>query len=145
MSMNGVKVTFTCEYCGKTFNEVEPCRQCAEHCRGAKESGTTTVKWRKVYASIRYDYDGGNHCIEIDRYAWTAGFIKDGDYTQVFGPSDYTPDTVDRPHIFVLDDEGLTGSMFQIQGSTRFEDDEALKEVFAEAFKDKLKEIANEL
>ena len=145
MSMNGVKVVYACEYCGKMFKEVELCRQCAKRCKEAKESNKTIVNWRRVFASIRYDYNGCIHCIEIDRFAWTTGFIKDGDYAHVFGPSDYTPDTVDQPHIFELDGDGLTGCIYQIQGHTKFEDDEALKEVFAEAFKDKLKEIANEL
>lgn len=146
MSMNGVKVVYACEYCGKMFKEVELCRQCAKRCKEAKESGKTTVSWRRVAAKIRYDYDDHNHYIEIDRYEWVKGFIKDGNYTHVLGLSDYTPDTVDQPFISDLDDDdGLTGFMYQILGHTKFEDDEALKEVFAEAFKDKLKEIANEL
>lgn len=143
--MNGVKVCYICEYCGKTYKEVESCRQCAKRCKEAKETGKTIVKWRRVYASIRYDYNDCNHYIEIDRFAWTTGFIKEGDYTHVFGPSDYTPDTVDQPHIFDLDDEGLTGIVYQIQGHTKLDDEEDLKEAFAKAFKDKLKEIANEL
>lgn len=145
MSMNGVKVVYACEYCGKTYKEVEPCRQCAKRCKEAKESGKAIVKWRRVNTSIRYDEDGWTHYIEILRSGWKDGFIQDGDYIHVFGPSDYTPDTVDQPSISDLDDEGLTGFMYQIQGHTKFEDDEALKEAFAEAFKDKFKEIANEL
>lgn len=146
MSMNGVKVVYACEYCGKMFKEVELCRQCAKRCKEAKESGKTIVRWRRVAAAIRYDYsDGCNHYIEIHRFEWTDGFIKDGNYIHVFGPSDCSPDTVDQPYISELDDDGLTGFIYQIQGHTKFEDDEALKAAFAEAFKDKLKEIANEL
>lgn len=146
MSMNGVKVVYACEYCGKMFKEVEPCRQCAKRCKEARDSGKTIVKWRHVAAKICYDYaDGCNHCIEIRSFAWKDGFIQGGDYTQVFGLSDRTPNTVDQPYISDLDDDGLTGFMYQIQEHTKFEDDESLKESFAEAFKDKLKEIANEL
>lgn len=146
MSMNGVKVSYTCEYCGKTYKEVEPCRQCAKRCKEAKDAGMEIVKWRRVNASIRYDDVGWRHYVSIDdKGSWQTGFIQDGDYIHVFGPSDYTPDTVDQPCISDLDDDGLTGFMYQIQGHTKFEDDVALKEAFAEAFKDKLKEIANEL
>lgn len=146
MSMNGVKVSYTCEYCGKTYKEVEPCRMCAKRCKEAKESGKTIVNWRYVNAKICYDYaDSCSHYVEIDRSEWLTGFILDGDYTQVFGRSDHIPDTVDRPFISDLDDDGLTGFMYQIQGHTKFEDDDALKEAFAKAFKDKLKEIADEL
>ena len=145
MSMNGVKVVYACEYCGKMFKEVELCRQCAKRCKEAKDAGKASVKWRRVNASIRYDEDGWNHYIVILRSGWNSGFIKDGNYIHVFGPSDWTPDTVDQPCISDLDDDGLTGFMYQIQGHTKFEDDEALKEAFAAAFKDKLKEIADEL
>lgn len=145
MSMNGVKVSYICEYCGKTFKEVEPCRQCAERCKRAIDDGRTIVKWRRVVASIRYDYDSWNHYIEIRRYERNTGFSPDRSYTRVLNPPGYNVVTVDQPFILDLDEEGLTGFMYQIQAHTKFEDDEALKEAFAEAFKDKLKEIANEL
>lgn len=146
MSMNGVKVVYACEYCGKMFKEVELCRQCAIRCKEAKDAGKAIVRWRHVAATIRYGYaDSCNHYIEIRGFEWKDGFIQDGDYTHVFGLSNYTPNTVDKPYISDLDDDGLSGFMYQIQGHTKFEDDESLKEAFAEAFKDKLKEIANEL